>query len=470
MAGATKYDLFISYHSADERWVADLARVLTDNQLSVFFAPEAIRAGTQTARELDKAIRDSAAAIVVVSTATADSVWVELEVGLLLHLLTTRHITTIIPVVRDLGARMPPMLDSVTRIQLQVAATPAEAARCVLGALRTGARPNGQEGTVPETAADDAPPVAFASPELEAVSIGVDGTALEFLVLPQRGRKVALARTPFTEGHLAAIHSDADVCATYAGSALPLTTVSIEDMDEVCRRLRGKTGRHMRLPTSSEWLCAYRAGATTRYFHGEAARLRNAVALLLPDRLPVRTFLQKIEPHQAATLRTNQGTLQVRQRKLGLLERIPLVKKAQADDISWDVVLSDPPQVDRPVLTIKESDLALMSCIAKVLETDVASLPMASSPLQQRILELAIEVPLSGAQYIHACKRLSDEFAVAFELIDVQALEHDIDVDDAIRADAFRLNLDSEAEDLRIDMTLEEFFERMSGDDRRPTS
>jgi formylglycine-generating enzyme required for sulfatase activity len=54
-----------------------------------------------------------------------------------------------------------------------------------------------------------------------------------------------------------------------AGHALPAASVKWDQAVEFCRRLSGKTGLRVRLPTEAEWEYASRAGAATRFSHGD---------------------------------------------------------------------------------------------------------------------------------------------------------------------------------------------------------
>ena len=55
----------------------------------------------------------------------------------------------------------------------------------------------------------------------------------------------------------------------FKGDDRPVETVSWEDAQEFCARLRAKTGRAYRLPTEAEWEYACRAGTTTPFAFGE---------------------------------------------------------------------------------------------------------------------------------------------------------------------------------------------------------
>lgn len=72
--------VFISYSSKDEAEVKKIVKVLSDNHISYFKAPETIPAGSNYAKEIPKAIKECKVFLLVVSVSSQDSVWVEKEI------------------------------------------------------------------------------------------------------------------------------------------------------------------------------------------------------------------------------------------------------------------------------------------------------------------------------------------------------------------------------------------------------
>lgn len=72
--------IFISYSSKDKILVEDILHKLEDLQIHIWKAPECIRPGSNYAREIPRAIRESALYLLFVSAASQKSIWVEKEV------------------------------------------------------------------------------------------------------------------------------------------------------------------------------------------------------------------------------------------------------------------------------------------------------------------------------------------------------------------------------------------------------
>ncbi len=60
------------------------------------------------------------------------------------------------------------------------------------------------------------------------------------------------------------------------GPTLPVTNVSIDQVDEFCRRLSEAEGETYRLPTEAEWEYACRAGTTTAFYFGDQCAAEDA--------------------------------------------------------------------------------------------------------------------------------------------------------------------------------------------------
>lgn len=72
--------VFISYSSNDEAEVKKIVRLLEDNKISYFKAPECIPAGSNYAKEIPGAIKNCEVFLLVISRYSQNSVWVEKEI------------------------------------------------------------------------------------------------------------------------------------------------------------------------------------------------------------------------------------------------------------------------------------------------------------------------------------------------------------------------------------------------------
>lgn len=72
--------IFISYSSKDKILMEEILHKIEDMQVHIWKAPECIRAGSNYAREIPKAIRESALFLLFVSASSQKSIWVEKEV------------------------------------------------------------------------------------------------------------------------------------------------------------------------------------------------------------------------------------------------------------------------------------------------------------------------------------------------------------------------------------------------------
>src|SRR4051794_40025433 len=77
--GDDRWNLFLSYRSVNRAWVLNLYDVLHELGHAVFLDQVALKAGDPLTRSLQDALRTSQAGVLIWSTATADSEWVERE-------------------------------------------------------------------------------------------------------------------------------------------------------------------------------------------------------------------------------------------------------------------------------------------------------------------------------------------------------------------------------------------------------
>ena len=75
-----KIQIFISYSSLDKKQVEDILHKIEDLQIRIWKAPESIKPGSNYAREIPKAIRESALFLLFFSKNSQKSIWVEKEV------------------------------------------------------------------------------------------------------------------------------------------------------------------------------------------------------------------------------------------------------------------------------------------------------------------------------------------------------------------------------------------------------
>jgi hypothetical protein len=185
---------------------------------------------------------------------------------------------------------------------------------------------------------------------------------------------------------------------------------------------------------------------------------KRAVALLVPDLMPVRALIPKSEPQDAANVTANTGQIQVVRRQVSLLERL----RGGRQPAIWDIMLLDAAQPPRTILTVKDVDEAVMNHLKESMTADVANLPREGQPLHKRVLEYCIVPPPTFAPYLAACRAVADDFAVLFELIAVRGLEQSLDVEEALRQGSFQLQLDADPEGLSVGMSLDDFFRQFT--------
>lgn len=275
---AKQYDLFISYQNEDEGWVRALAAKLREAGVQV--APVKLSAGTLTASGLESAIRASRAGAVVISHGTATSRWVELEVNLLLSLWADRRLLGVLPILRSPTAPIPWMLAGFVRVQLDPAATVAQAGCELLHHLKAmdackGSGPfqgDAVAATAPQIGREPMPPIVglprTVAPHRQIDVVIGAGSLTFFALRDEKEPSVALAPTPLTWGQLRALYPQRRLAGE--GASLPVTRIMPEEAAEICRDLSSRTRRRIRLPSPSEWERAYRAGTCTPYFFGRS--------------------------------------------------------------------------------------------------------------------------------------------------------------------------------------------------------
>ncbi len=77
-----------------------------------------------------------------------------------------------------------------------------------------------------------------------------------------------LGKSLIMQGHWKAIMGKLPRCR-FKGEELPIERVSWDRVQEFCRRLSEKAGRHYRLPSETQWEYACRAGTLTPFSFGE---------------------------------------------------------------------------------------------------------------------------------------------------------------------------------------------------------
>jgi hypothetical protein len=106
LAGNDKWTVFLSYRSVNRPWVLNLYDVLRQHGHQVFLDQVVLKAGDRLIKGLQAALESSQAGVLVWSTATADSDWVQREYETLETLATDRPGFQFVPVRLDAG-RLP---------------------------------------------------------------------------------------------------------------------------------------------------------------------------------------------------------------------------------------------------------------------------------------------------------------------------------------------------------------------------
>jgi tetratricopeptide (TPR) repeat protein len=154
-----KYDLFISYNSADEGWARKLATRVEqeewqERKLRVFFAPWDIRPGESVEERLDRALSESRFLGLVLSPDAVKSEWVSEEWYSTHHAGMKRRERRIIPLHRR-ACEIPLFLDHLNRIDFRDDDKFDDGLRLLLAVLRDEPLPRGEQQPAPK---DTAPP------------------------------------------------------------------------------------------------------------------------------------------------------------------------------------------------------------------------------------------------------------------------------------------------------------------------
>jgi len=101
LSGTDRWNVFLSYRSVDRAWVLNLYDVLRELGHKVFLDQTALKPGDQLVKELQDALKTSQAGILVWTSATQDSDWVQREYQALERLATERKGFQFVPVRLD---------------------------------------------------------------------------------------------------------------------------------------------------------------------------------------------------------------------------------------------------------------------------------------------------------------------------------------------------------------------------------
>jgi hypothetical protein len=101
LSGTDRWNVFLSYRSVNRAWVLNLYDVLRELGHKVFLDQTALKPGDQLVKELQDALKTSQAGILIWSSATQDSDWVQREYETLENLATDRRGFRFVPVRLD---------------------------------------------------------------------------------------------------------------------------------------------------------------------------------------------------------------------------------------------------------------------------------------------------------------------------------------------------------------------------------
>ncbi|MEN8239317.1 MAG: toll/interleukin-1 receptor domain-containing protein [Actinomycetota bacterium] len=101
LSGDDEWNVFLSYRSVNRSWVLNLYDVLREHGHSVFLDQVSLKAGDQLTRRLEQGLTGSQAAILIWSSATADSDWVRREYEVIERQATSKEGFQFVPVRLD---------------------------------------------------------------------------------------------------------------------------------------------------------------------------------------------------------------------------------------------------------------------------------------------------------------------------------------------------------------------------------
>jgi hypothetical protein len=104
LSGTDRWNVFLSYRSVNRAWVLNLYDVLRELGYKVFLRQTALKAGDQLIKELQDALKTSQAGVLIWSSATQDSDWVQREYQTLERLRNDRKGFRFVPIRLDRSA------------------------------------------------------------------------------------------------------------------------------------------------------------------------------------------------------------------------------------------------------------------------------------------------------------------------------------------------------------------------------
>src|SRR5262245_11067942 len=104
LSGTDRWNVFLSYRSVNRAWVLNLYDVLRELGHKVFLDQTALKAGDQLIKELQDALKTSQSGILIWSSATQDSEWVQREYQTLERLAADRKGFRFVPLRLDRSA------------------------------------------------------------------------------------------------------------------------------------------------------------------------------------------------------------------------------------------------------------------------------------------------------------------------------------------------------------------------------
>jgi tetratricopeptide (TPR) repeat protein len=149
-----QYDIFLSHNHYDEKWVAQLAARLEEEdcngqKLKVFFSPWDIRPGYSIPKEIEKAIPVSRKVGLIMSPEAMASAWVEVERLVITYINVSERQERLIPLyLRD--CEIPALLKPILPIDFRDASRFEEGYKKLLAVLKDEPLPRGSRTSEPE--------------------------------------------------------------------------------------------------------------------------------------------------------------------------------------------------------------------------------------------------------------------------------------------------------------------------------